>query len=203
MSESGGRRIKRAVYIDVNTIRFCDDDMLQRFERFDAIRDYVHGKREELAGSNAGVDRGAERINARRLTNVGTFRAYLIAYLRAHPKIHPDMTFLVRQLQPTENGLPLEIYIFTSTTNWNAYEAIQGDLFDHLLAILPEFGLRVFQRPSGGDFALLAEANGRSAAAASTGRKAGAETQKPSEQKPAKDDSAKGKTKGKGRTRSG
>ena len=140
-------------------------------------------------------------VNARRLTNVGTFRAYTINDLRGHPMVHRGMTFLVRQLQPTENGLPLEIYIFTTTTNWNAYEAIQGDLFDHLLAILPEFGLRVFQRPSGWDFALLTEANGKSAAAASTGRNA--EAQKTSKETTSKVDSGKGKPKGKGRSRSG
>jgi miniconductance mechanosensitive channel len=151
MSESGGRRIKRAVYIDMNTIRFCDDDLLRRFERFDAIRDYVHGKREELTRSNAGVDGGAERINARRLTNVGTFRAYLIAYLRAHPKIHDGLTFLVRQLPPSDRGLPIELYVFSNDQEWASYEAIQADIFDHILAVLPEFELRAYQSPSGHD----------------------------------------------------
>ena len=151
MSESGGRRIKRAVHIDMNTIRFCDDDMLRRFERFDAIRDYVRGKREELTRSNAGVDGDAAGINARRLTNVGTFRAYLIAYLRAHPKIHDDMTFLVRQLPPSDRGLPIELYVFSNDQEWASYEAIQADIFDHILAVLPEFELRAYQSPSGHD----------------------------------------------------
>ncbi len=151
MSESGGRRIKRAVHIDVNTIRFCDDAMLGRFERFDAIRDYVQEKRAELQQTNTAIGDGAERINERRLTNVGTFRAYIIAYLRAHPDIHPDLTFLVRQLPPTDRGLPIEIYVFSSNQEWAAYEAIQADIFDHVLAVLPEFELRAYQSPSGHD----------------------------------------------------
>ncbi len=151
MSESGGRRIKRSVHIDVNTIRFCDDAMLGRFERFDAIRDYVQEKRAELQQTNTAIGDGVERINERRLTNVGTFRAYIIAYLRAHPDIHPDMTFLVRQLPPTDRGLPIEIYVFSSNQEWVAYEAIQADIFDHVLAVLPEFELRAYQSPSGHD----------------------------------------------------
>ncbi|MBW2282382.1 MAG: mechanosensitive ion channel [Deltaproteobacteria bacterium] len=157
MSDSGGRRIKRAVSIDVNTIRFCDDAMLERFEKFDVIRDYVREKRAELAESNAAVG-GAERINARRLTNVGTFRAYVVAYLRGHPKIHSSMTFLVRQLAPTDHGLPIEIYVFSNDQDWVRYEDIQSDIFDHILAVLPEFELRAYQSPSGHDLETAAGA---------------------------------------------
>jgi miniconductance mechanosensitive channel len=159
MSESGGRRIKRAVNVDLNTIRFCDDAMLGRFERFDVIRDYIVEKRAELAASNARVEGGAERINERRLTNVGTFRAYVIAYLHAHPKIHRDMTFLVRQLTPSQHGLPIEIYVFSNDQDWVRYEALQADIFDHIFAVLPEFELRAYQAPSGHDL----EAIGRKA----------------------------------------
>ena len=157
MSDSGGRRIKRAICVDLNTIRFCDDAMLERFEKFDVIRDYVRAKREELADSNAAIS-GELRINARRLTNVGTFRAYVVAYLRAHPNIHPSMTFLVRQLAPTDRGLPIEIYVFSSDQDWVRYEDIQSDIFDHVLAVLPEFELRAYQSPSGHDLGVAAGA---------------------------------------------
>ena len=152
MQESGGRRIKRSIYIDMNTIRFCDEDMLARFARFHLIRDYVAQRRAEVDDHNRAqqVDT-TQLVNGRRLTNVGTFRAYVAAYLRQHPKIHRDMTFLIRQLPPGENGLPIEVYVFTNDTVWANYEAIQADIFDHLLAVVPEFDLRVFQAPSGSD----------------------------------------------------
>ena len=154
MQDSGGRRIKRAVHLDMNTIRFCDSEMLDRFERIDLIRDYVSERRQDVDRHNEErrVDI-SELVNGRRLTNVGTFRAYVAAYLRNRPDIHNDMTFLVRQLAPTPQGLPLEIYVFTTTTVWAEYEAIQADVFDHLLAVVPRFGLRVFQEPTGSDFA--------------------------------------------------
>ena len=154
MQESGGRRIKRALYLDMNAVRFCDTQMLDRFERFELIRDYVHQRRHEVEAENTkrGVDL-SELVNGRRLTNLGTFRAYVAAYLRQHPRIHQDLTFLVRQLQPTAQGLPLEIYVFTNTTVWADYENIQSDVFDHLLAVIPQFELRVFQEPSGADLA--------------------------------------------------
>jgi len=157
MSRSGGRRIKRAILIDVNTIRFLDDDEVQRFGAFALLRDYIEAKRGEVSAYNADGGRDAT-INAdiRRLTNVGTFRAYVVAYLRSHPRVHQGMTLIVRQLAPTPQGLPLEIYCFTNITNWNAYEGIQSDIMDHLLAIAPEFGLRAFQMPSGDDVARLA-----------------------------------------------
>ncbi|MCX7557712.1 mechanosensitive ion channel family protein [Xanthomonadaceae bacterium JHOS43] len=153
MSESGGRRIKRALHLDQSSVRFLDAAEQQRLHRLRLIDDYLDGKEDEIAQWNAQQREWVERdtANARRLTNVGTFRAYVMRYLRAHPGIHQDMTLLVRQLQPGATGLPLEIYCFTSDTRWGVYEDIQSDIFDHLLAILPEFGLRVFQEPTGYD----------------------------------------------------
>ena len=152
--ESGGRRIKRSLHLDMNTARFCDEEMLDRFEAIELIRDYVRERRQVVASDNSArkVD-VSELVNGRRLTNVGTFRAYVVAYLRSHPHIHQDMTFLVRHRAPTPQGLPLEIYVFTTTTEWVAYEGIQSDIFDHLLAVVPRFGLRVFQEPTGAELA--------------------------------------------------
>ncbi len=152
MQESGGRRIKRAINIDMNSIRFCTPKMLERFVKIRYIADYMKQKSQELNQYNAGLgDEAQDPANARRLTNIGTFRAYVVAYLKNHPMINMDMTFLVRQLEPSEHGLPLEIYVFCKDKAWANYEAIQSDIFDHMLAILPEFDLRVFQYPSGGD----------------------------------------------------
>ena len=160
MQDSGGRRIKRAIHIDMNSIRFCDAEMLQRFERFELIRDYLDSRQKEVEEHNAEsrVD-ASELVNGRRLTNVGTFRAYVAAYLRSHPRIRQDMTFLIRQLAPAAQGLPLEIYVFTNTTVWADYEGIQSDIFDHLLAVVPRFGLRVYQEPAGSDFAAALHAS--------------------------------------------
>jgi miniconductance mechanosensitive channel len=159
MSLSGGRRIKRALYLDMSTVRFLEPGEIDHFEQFALLRDYVRDKRAELNAHNAAQGRNPQ-LNAdiRRLTNLGTFRVYIERYLRAHPRIHREMTLLVRQHNPTPTGIPIEIYCFTNTTNWNAYEAIQADVFDHLLAIAPEFDLRVFQSPTGGDVTRLAEA---------------------------------------------
>jgi len=153
MQESGGRRIKRAINIDMNTIRFCTPEMLERFAKIRYIADYMNQKNQELDRYNTelGIE-PQDLANTRRLTNIGTFRAYVKAYLKNHPMINTDMTFLVRQLPPTEQGLPLEIYVFCKDKVWANYEAIQSDIFDHLLAILPQFDLRVFQYPSGNDF---------------------------------------------------
>ncbi len=161
MDESGGRRIKRAVHIDMTSIRFCTDEMIERFRKFQHISEYIDGKASELASWNSehDVDESV-LVNGRRLTNIGTFRAYVEAYLRHNPLIHQDMTFLVRQLAPTENGLPLEIYVFSKDQRWAYYEGIQSDLFDHILAVIPEFDLKVFQRPSGSDLQTLAGATG-------------------------------------------
>ena len=157
MSLSGGRRIKRSLFIDVASIRFLEPEEVQSFEGFALLGDYMRRKREEIEGYNAEDGRNPEiSADIRRLTNVGTLRAYIASYLRNHPKIHGGMTLLVRQLAPGPRGLPIEMYCFTNTTDWNEYESIQSDIFDHILAIVPEFGLRVFQSPSGVDIERLA-----------------------------------------------
>jgi len=162
MSESGGRRIKRAIMIDMSTIRFCDEEMLQRFRKIEHIAEYIEQKQKEVSEYNSEQDIDESVvINGRRLTNVGSFRAYVVAYLRNHPKIHSNMTFLVRQLASTQHGLPMEIYVFSNDQVWANYEAIQADIFDHILAAIPEFDLRVFQSPSGADIERLAEVSGK------------------------------------------
>jgi miniconductance mechanosensitive channel len=153
MFEGGGRRIKRSIFINMSTIRFLSDHEIERLRRFTLLKDYIDGKLAELAEYNAPYATDPEAIvNARRLTNVGTLRAYIVAYLKSHPQIHEELTFLVRQLAPTPEGLPLEIYVFTKDTRWAFYEGIQADIFDHILAVVPLFGLSVYQRPSGNDF---------------------------------------------------
>ncbi|MCP4573719.1 MAG: mechanosensitive ion channel [bacterium] len=156
MEESGGRRIKRSIAIDMTSVRICDSDMIDRFRRIAYISDYIDGKLTELAAWNAehGVV-GDDLINGRRLTNLGIFRAYVEAYLRHHPMIHQEMTFLVRQLQPNEKGLPIEIYVFSKDQRWVQYEGIQSDVFDHIIAVVSEFELRVFQQPTGQDVVSL------------------------------------------------
>ncbi|MEN4903874.1 mechanosensitive ion channel family protein [Luteimonas sp. TWI1416] len=149
MSEGGGRRIKRALYLDQGSVRFLAADEIARFRRFVLLDAYLDRKDQELSDWNTALAaRGAEPVNHRRVTNLGTFRAYVEHYLRHHAGINQELTLLVRQLQPTETGLPLEIYCFTADTGWTVYEGIQADIFDHLLAILPEFDLRVFQARS-------------------------------------------------------
>ncbi len=153
MSESGGRRIKRAINIDISSIKFCDEEMLDRFRKIKHISNYIDTKKKELSEFNKKLDiDDSDLVNGRRMTNVGTFRAYVVAYLREHPKISKNLTFLVRQLSPGPDGLLLEIYVFCNDTNWVNYEGIQADIFDHFLAIIPEFGLKVFQNPTGSDF---------------------------------------------------
>lgn len=151
MSESGGRRIKRSLLIDQTSITFLDDEHLDQLEEIHLLKDYLKEKREELKEYNQRHGYSKNPINGRRLTNIGTFRQYIVAYLRQNPKIHQELMFLIRQLQPTTEGLPLEIYVFTNDVNWVNYENIQSDIFDHLLAVVPEFGLRVFQKPTGQD----------------------------------------------------
>jgi miniconductance mechanosensitive channel len=148
MQDSGGRRIKRDLNIDLRTIRFLDDEDIARLRKIQLISGYIEEKESVVDTKPAD---GPDRLNDRRLTNIGTFRAYIAAYLRSLPDLHGEFTFLVRQLQPTQVGLPIQIYIFTNTTSWVAYEGIQSDIFDHLLAAVPDFGLRVFQEPSGHD----------------------------------------------------
>ncbi|MFD1710804.1 mechanosensitive ion channel [Ottowia sp. GY511] len=157
MSESGGRRIKRTLMIDAGSIRFLTDEEIERLGQITLIADYVHEKASavkisrSMKASELGEALARVPANQRRLTNIGTFRAYVHAYLKANSGIHEDMTLMVRMLQPTAEGVPLELYCFTNTTRWADYEAIQGDIFDHLLAVLPEFGLRSFQAPGGAD----------------------------------------------------
>jgi miniconductance mechanosensitive channel len=153
MSEAGGRRIKRAIYLDMSSITFCNEEMIERFRKIRYISNYIEAKKKELSEYNKQLNiDDTDLANCRRMTNIGTFRAYIIEYLREHPKISKQMTLLVRQLDPGANGLPIEIYVFSTDTNWINYEGIQGDIFDHILAIIPEFGLKVFQNPTGGDF---------------------------------------------------
>jgi len=152
MFESGGRRIKRSLHLDQASVRFLSQTECDRLRRFALIDDYLDRKRDEIEAFNSKlIAEGKDPVNTRRVTNVGTFRAYVQAYLQNHAQIHQGMTLLVRQMQPGPSGMPLEIYCFTSTTAWTEYESIQSDIFDHLYAILPEFGLRVFQQPSGED----------------------------------------------------
>lgn len=157
MTESGGRRIKRALPLDQNSVRFLSDEEIQNLRRFRLLDEYLAKKDEERREWNTRELAGdVNPVNARRFTNIGTFRAYVIAWLRAHPRLSTKgFTLLVRQLEPTPQGLPLEIYCFAATTNWGEYETIQADVFDHMIAILPEFGLRLFQEPSGLDLAGL------------------------------------------------
>lgn len=155
MSESGGRRIKRSIMINMNSIRFADETLINEFKRISLIHSYVEGKIAEIDAFNQENNIHDRPRNGRTITNIGTFRAYCVAYLQAHPKIHDDMTFLIRQLAPTPKGLPLEIYVFTNDIVWANYEAIQADIFDHLLSILPVFELSVFQEPTGADFSSL------------------------------------------------
>jgi len=158
MSESGGRRIKRSICIDMNTVRFADEAMLAGFRKMEMLKEYVDKTQQAIDSENEEkkIDLSATVVNGRRQTNLGIFRAYLVEYLRSHPRIHTGMTFLVRHLQPTPQGLPIEIYVFSSDKAWTNYEAIQADIFDHVIAAIPEFGLRVFQQPSGTDVAALA-----------------------------------------------
>ncbi|MEL6368782.1 MAG: mechanosensitive ion channel family protein, partial [Pseudomonadota bacterium] len=156
MSLSGGRRIKRALNVDLGTVRFLTPTEVDRFREFALLRDYIDDKRESLRVANADfVDDG--NVNARRLTNLGTFRAYMVAYLRNHPGINKAMTLIVRQLDPTPHGIPLELYAFTDSTEWVEHERVKSDVFDHLIAIAQHFDLKVFQSPTGNDITGLGE----------------------------------------------
>jgi miniconductance mechanosensitive channel len=158
MEESGGRRIKRSIHIDLNSIRFCDEELIERFKTVDLLKEFIETRLEEIdewnRQHNATPD---DPVEGRQITNIGVFQAYVTNYLKGRPDLHQEgMTLLVRQLAPGLNGLPLEVYGFAKTTAWAEYEAIQAEIFDHLLAALPEFGLRLFQQPSGLDFQALA-----------------------------------------------
>jgi miniconductance mechanosensitive channel len=156
MEESGGRRMKRAIHIDMNSVRFMDDEIRASLARVEFLKDYLAEREVEIAEYNRSHDiDDSSPANGRRLTNLGSFRAYLVHYLHAHPMVSDSMTFIVRQLDPTPQGLPIEIYVFLTEQRWAEYEGIQADIFDHVLAVVPEFGLRVYQQPSGKDLELL------------------------------------------------
>jgi miniconductance mechanosensitive channel len=158
MQVSGGRRIKRSLFIDAKSIKFCTDEMIEKFKTIQFLTDYITSKEHEIAEYNARHKINLDNpVNGRALTNIGVFRAYMNHYLQHHPGISQEMTLLVRQLAPTENGLPLEIYAFTNDIRWDVYESIQSDIFDHLFAVAPEFGLHIFQNPSGNDFRSMME----------------------------------------------
>lgn len=153
MQESGGRRIKRAIYLDQSSVHFLTAEEKVQLQRFSLLRDYLKDKQSEIDDWNSKLSEdGKEPVNTRRITNLGTFRAYLVNYLRSSERVRQDMIMIVRHLNPGPEGVPLEIYCFANTIDWVPYEGIQSDIFDHVLSILPEFGLRVFQQPSGADF---------------------------------------------------
>ncbi|MCK9328564.1 MAG: mechanosensitive ion channel family protein [Candidatus Cloacimonetes bacterium] len=156
MVQSGGRRIMRNVLIDINSIKFCDNEMIDKFSKIDYLKDYIKLKQAELNKYNLknNID-DSIIVNGRRLTNIGMFRAYILNYLKNHPYINKDLILLIRHLSPDSNGLPLQIYVFSNQTAWVKYEEVQADIFDHLLAVVNEFDLRVFQNPSGSDFKKL------------------------------------------------
>lgn len=171
MRDIGGRRIKRSVYLDQNSVHFMSTEEIERLGRFSLLQDYLKEKQAELEDWNTKLaEQGKEPVNTRRMTNLGAFRAYMVNYLRASARIRQDLTMIVRHMDPGPDGLPIEIYGFTNTVNWVAYEGIQSDIFDHLLAILPEFGLQVFQQPSGLDMRAFAENRMLSDNAADDGR---------------------------------
>jgi miniconductance mechanosensitive channel len=158
LEEANGRRIKRSINIDMKSVRFCDDQMLEKFSRFTLIKNYIEERQKEIAEYNKKLGVSNDSVpNGRRQTNLGVFRKYLEEYVKAQPAINNDMTVMVRHLQPTESGLPVEIYIFTKEKQLGLYESIQADIFDHILAVIPEFELRVFQAPSGSDVLELSE----------------------------------------------
>lgn len=158
MMDSGGRRIKRSINIDLRTVKFCSEELLNKLQKIHHLSDYIANRRNEVSDYNQsqGVDQSI-MANGRRLTNIGVFRRYIEEYLKSHPQINMEMTFLIRQLKPTETGVPIEIYVFSKEQRWVQYEGIQGDIFDHLLAAVNEFELKLFQNPSGNDFAQLLE----------------------------------------------
>lgn len=152
MANSGVRRIKRSVSLDMSSVAFLDEQSLDRLRKISLLKSYLTGIEEEIQTWNTQHADPANPINARSLTNIGTFRAYIREYLKNHPKISEKETLLVRQLQPSENGIPVEIYVFTTDNRWAYFEDIQSDIFDHFLSVLPEFGLRAFQAPSDHSF---------------------------------------------------
>lgn len=159
MSASGGRRIKRSLNIDTTSIHFLDEREQQRLIQVRLLKPYMDSRHQEISEWNQQNAADHSVLNLRKMTNIGTFRAYLQEYLRNHPRLRKDMTMMVRQLAPDANGLPIEIYCFTSTVVWAEYESIQADIFDHIFAVVDEFGLRIHQSPTGNDIRSLAAAN--------------------------------------------
>jgi len=158
MEQSGGRRIKRSFNIDMRSVRFCDKELLDKLSKFALIRDYIHEKEQEIKDHNEKMNYSSEEmLFGRKQTNLGICRRYLETYLHDKPKVHDNMTFLVRYLQPSEKGLPIEIYVFSNDQRWANYEAIQADIFDHILAVISVFELRVFQSPAGDDITKIVE----------------------------------------------
>ncbi|MBA4711193.1 MULTISPECIES: mechanosensitive ion channel family protein [Citrobacter] len=155
MSASGGRRIKRSISIDATSIHFLDEDERQRLHKAHLLKPYLTTRHQEISEWNQQLDAPESVLNHRQMTNIGTFRAYLNEYLRHHPRIRKDMTLMVRQLAPDDHGLPIEIYAFTNTVVWLEYESIQADIFDHIFAVVEEFGLRIHQSPTGNDIRAL------------------------------------------------
>ncbi len=157
MQESGGRRIKRPINIKISTIKFCDEDMLHRLSKVELIKEYIKERKSEILTYNQAqnIDLDASLVNGRRITNIGLFRQYINAYLTRNPNVNTEMMFMARQLQPTQYGVPLEVYCFSRIKSWIEYENIQSDIFDHLLAVVPHFDLEVFEEPAGSDFQAL------------------------------------------------
>lgn len=160
MTNAGGRRIKRSIFLDMSSIRFLDKGEIEKLEAIDILADYLKSRDEEISGYNGNrkIDRKASPVNGRAMTNIGVFRAYAKAYVSTNPKVDTKMTLLIRQLQSGPTGLPLEIYCFSNDSAWANYESIQSDIFDHLFAVIPEFGLKAFQQPAGSDIRQLTEA---------------------------------------------
>lgn len=160
MQESGGRRIKRSIRIDMNSVKFCTPEMLAKYKKIQLLKDYIEETEKVIEDYNKehGIDNSI-LVNGRRQTNLGVFRAYLTNYLKSLPTVNQDLTCMVRQLQPTEQGIPLELYFFSAIKAWVPYEGVQADVFDHVLAIIPEFDLHVFQNPTGEDFRELSKRN--------------------------------------------
>lgn len=152
MREYGGRRVKRSFLIDLNTIKICSDEMVERFKKIDFISEYMEEITKEIENYNKENIINTElHINGKQLTNLRVFRAYLTNYLKNTIELRPSSTTIVRQLAPTENGIPIEIYLFVADTRWVNYETIQADVFDHILAVIDIFELRMFQNPTGND----------------------------------------------------
>jgi len=156
MEESGGRRIARSIFIDLKSVKFCDHEMLEKFKKIKQIQNYINEKQIDIDQHNSKLNiDDNDKVSRRNLTNIGVFRKYIEVYLNNHPKIHgteTNYTLIVRHLQPTENGLPIQVYAFSKDQDWGMYEQVQADIFDHIFAVVPEFELRVFQNPTGDDF---------------------------------------------------